>query len=64
MYLNTDYFASTYLLGNVNECLLTLLNTLNAEFLMKSCVLNALKIVIVNFLKEGFYMCLFPARVI
>jgi len=28
------------------------LSTLNSKFLMKSCVLSALKIVIVNFLKN------------
>jgi len=36
--------------GNVNECPHSL-NTLNGKFLMKSCVLNALKFVIVDFLK-------------
>jgi len=28
------------------------LSTLNGKFLMKNCVLNALKIVIIDFLKE------------
>ena len=37
---------------NVNECPGHYLNTLNGKFLMRSCILNTLEIVIIDFLKK------------